>query len=75
MKFASLPFVTRRNFLVCPRTMSDRPFEQRTIIEVIGENRFEEVEVRIRFGVLQSAVDYNKRRKLVEKCDVLPALK
>ena len=54
--------------------MSDRTFEQRTIIEVVGENRFEEVEVRIRFGVLQSAVDYNKRRKLVEKCDVLPAL-
>ena len=54
--------------------MSDSAFEQRTIFEVVGENRFEEVKVRNRFGIFQSTADYNKRRKLVEKSDALPAL-
>lgn|ERR1700752_1031537 len=74
MKFASLTFITRRNFLVRPRTVSDGAFEQSTIFEIVGENRFEEVQVRNRFGIFQNTVDYNKRRKLVEKSDVLPAL-
>lgn len=74
MKFASLSFVTRRNFFVRPRPVSDGAFEQSTIFEIVGENRFEEVQIRNRFGIFQSAVDYNKRRKLVEKSDVLPAL-
>lgn len=74
MKFASLSFVTWRNFLVRPGTVSDSTFEQSTIVEVVGKNRFEEVQIRNRFGIFQSAVDYNKRRKLVEKSDVLPAL-
>ena len=75
MEFASLPLVTGRNFLVRPGTVCDSAFEQSTIFEVVRENRFEEVQIRSSFGILQSAVDYNKRRKLVEKCDVLPALK
>lgn len=74
MEFTSLPFVARRNFLVRPGAMRDRSFEQTTIFEVVRENRFEEVEVRSRFGIFQNAVDYSKRRKLVEKLDVLPAL-
>src|SRR4026209_1548662 len=74
MKLASLAFVTRRNLLVCPRTVSDGAFEQSTIFEIVGENRFEEVQIRNRFGIFQSAVDYNKRRQLVDKRDLLPAL-
>ena len=74
MKFASLPLVTWRNLLMRPRTVSDGTFEQSTIFEFVIENRFEEVQIRDRFGILQSAVDYNKRRKLVEKRDLLPAL-
>jgi hypothetical protein len=54
--------------------MSDGPFEQSTILKVVRENRFEEIQVGSRFGIFQSALDYNKRRKLVEKCDLLPAL-
>jgi hypothetical protein len=65
MKPASLSLVTRRNLLVRPRTVSDSAFEQSTILELVGENRFEEVQIRNRFGIFQSAVDYNKRRKLV----------
>ena len=67
MKFAGLTFVTGRNLLVRPRTVSDGAFEQSTISEVVGKNRFEEVQIGNRFGIFQSAVDYNKRRKLVEK--------
>jgi hypothetical protein len=74
VQFTSLEFVTRGNFLVSPRTMSDGPFEQSTILKVVRENRFEEIQVGSRFGIFQSALDYNKRRKLVEKCDLLPAL-
>ena len=74
MEFASLAFVTRRNFLVRPRAVRDGPFEQSTIFEVVGQNRFEEVQIGSRFGIFQNALDYNKRRKLVEKCDALPAL-
>jgi hypothetical protein len=45
-----------------------------TVIEVVGENLLEEVEIRNRgVGVSQSGLDYNKRRKLVEKFDWLPA--
>ena len=54
--------------------MRDRSFEQSTIIELVIQNRFEEVKVRDRFGVFQSVEDYNKRRKLVLS-DELPALR
>lgn len=74
MELAGLELVAGRNFLVRPGTMSNSTFEQSTIFEVVGKNRFEEVEVGNRFRILQSAADYNKRRKLVEKRDVLPAL-
>ena len=74
MKLAGLALVTGRNLLVRPRAVSDGPFEQSTIVEVIGQNRFEEVQIGSRFGIFQNALDYNKRRKLVEKCDALPAL-
>jgi hypothetical protein len=43
--------------------MSDGAFEQSTIFEIVGENRFEEVQIRNRFGIFQSAVDYNKRQR------------
>jgi hypothetical protein len=43
VQFAGLAFVSRGNFLVGPRTMSDGPFEQSTIFEVVRENRFEEI--------------------------------
>ena len=74
VQFARLELVTGSDPLVGPRTMGDRPFEQRSIFEVVIQNRFEEVEVRDRFGVFQSVQDYNKRRKLV-LTDELPALR
>lgn len=74
VQLARLSFVTRRNFFMCPGTVSNCAFEQSTICEVIRKNRFEEVQIGSRFGIFQSAVDYNKRRKLVEKSDGLPAL-
>ena len=64
VQFASLQFITRRDFLVCPRAMSDGSFEQRTIFEIVGEDRFKEVEVRIRFGILQSGPNYNNAGSL-----------
>lgn len=67
MKLASLPFVTWRNFLVRPRTVRDGSFEQSTIFEVVGKNRFEEVQIRYRFGIFQSTVDYNKAGSLSKK--------
>ena len=74
MQFARFELVARCDALVGPRTMSDRTFEQRSIFEAVIQNRFEEVEVRDRFGVFQSVQDYNKRRKLV-LTDELPALR
>ncbi len=65
VKFTCLPFVSGRYFLVRPRTVSDGPFEQSTIFEVVSKNRFEEVQVRNRFGIFQNALNYSKRRKLV----------
>ena len=62
MQLASLPFITGRNFFVCPRTVSNGAFEQSTIFEIVRENLFEEIEIGIRFGTFQSAPDYNKRR-------------
>ena len=53
------------NLLVGPRTMSDCSFEQSPIFKLVIQNRFEEIEVRNRFGVFQSSTNYNKRRKLV----------
>ena len=66
-------FVAGCNLLVGPRTMSDGSFEQSTIFELVSQNRFEEVQVRNRFGVFQSSTNYSKRRKLVSKSDELPA--
>ena len=74
VKFTSLLFVSGRNFFVSPGTMSNGTFEQSTIVEVVSKNRLEEVEIRNRFGIFQNTVNYNKRRKLVEKLDRLPAL-
>jgi hypothetical protein len=74
VQFASLPFVARRNLFVRPGTVSDGSFKQRTIFEAVRENRLEEVQVRNRFWIFQDALNYSKRRKLVEKLDALPAL-
>jgi hypothetical protein len=40
--------------------MRDRALEERTIVEAVIQNRFEEVEVRDRFGVFQNVQDYNE---------------
>jgi hypothetical protein len=55
MKFARLLLVARRNLLVRPRAMSDGPFEQSTIIELISQDGLEEIQIGNRFGVLQDA--------------------
>ena len=60
MQFASLAFVTRRNFLVRPRTVRDGPFEQSTIFEAVGQNRFEEVQIGNLFGIFQNTVNYKQ---------------
>ena len=44
--------------------MRDSSFEQGTISEIVGEDRFKEVEVRIRFGILQSGPHYNNAGSL-----------
>ena len=74
MQFAGLEFVAGSYFLMSPRAVCDGSFEQRAIFKFVSENRFEEVQIGSRFGIFQDALDYNKRRKLVEKCDALPAL-
>src|ERR1044072_9873248 len=60
MKFPRLLLVARRNFLVRPRTMSDCSFEQSTIIELVGQDGLEEIQIGNRFGVLQDAVNYKQ---------------
>ena len=65
MQLARLVIVAGWNLLVGPRTMSDCSFEQSPIFKLVIQNRFEEIEVRNRFGVFQSSTNYNKRRKLV----------
>ena len=57
MKFTCLLFVSWRYLLVGPRTVSDGPFEQSTIFEVVSKNRFEEVQIRNRFGIFQNAAE------------------
>ena len=65
MQLARLVIVAGCNLLVGPRTMCDCSFEQSPIFKLVIQNRFEQIEVRNRFGVFQSSTDYNKRRKLV----------
>src|ERR1044072_2974400 len=60
MKFPRLLLVARRNFLVRPRTMSDCSFEQSTIVELVGQDGLEEIQIGNRFGVLQDAVNYKQ---------------
>jgi len=43
-----------------PRAMGDGSFQQRTIFELVSENRFEEVQIGNRFGIFQDAVDYKQ---------------
>ena len=52
--------VSRRYLLVRPGAVSDRSFEQSTICEVISQNRFEEIEIGNRFGILQNALNYTR---------------
>jgi len=40
--------------------MGDGSFQQRTIFELVSENRFEEVQIGNRFGIFQDAVDYKQ---------------
>src|SRR5689334_17109354 len=58
VEFACLAFVARRNFLVRPRTMRDGAFQQSTIFEVICEDRFQEIQIRNRFGIFQNGLNY-----------------
>ena len=74
VQFARFELVARCDPFVGPGPMCDRAFEQGSIFEAVIQNRFEEVEVRDRFGVFQSVADYTKRRKLV-LIDELPALR
>ena len=60
MKFARLLLVAGRNFLMCPRTMRDGPFEQSTINELVSQDGLEEVQIGNRFGVLQDALNYKQ---------------
>ena len=60
MKFARLLLVARRNFLMGPRTMSDSPFEQSKIIELVSQDGLEEVQIGNRFGVLQDELNYKQ---------------
>ena len=58
MELAGFALVAGRDLLVCPGTMRDGAFQQSTIFEVIGEDRFEEIQIRSRFGIFQSAQNY-----------------
>src|ERR1041384_7227694 len=60
MEFACLAFITGRDLLVCPGTMRDGAFQQSTIFEVISEDRFEEIEIRNRFGIFQNELNYKQ---------------
>ena len=72
MEFACLALIARRHFLVCPRTVRDGAFEQSTIFEVISEDRFEEIQIRNRFGIFQNALNYKQNAGSLSK--KLPAL-
>jgi hypothetical protein len=67
MKFASLALIAGRDLLVRPGTMRDRAFEQSTIFEVISEDRFEEIEIRNRFGIFQNARNYKQNAGSLSK--------
>ena len=69
MKFARLLLVAGRNLLVRPRTMSNRSFEQSTIIELVSQNGLEEVQIGNRFGVLQNGVNYKQTPEACLKTD------
>ena len=60
MQFARLLFIARRNFLMCPRPVCDRAFEQSAIIELVSQDGLEEVQIGNRFGVLQNALNYKQ---------------
>ena len=60
MEFACLALVAGRNFLMRPGTMRDGAFQQSTIFEVISEDRFEEIQIRSRFGIFQNALNYKQ---------------
>lgn len=60
MKFARLLLISGRNFLVRPRTVGDGPFEQSTIVELVSQNGFEEIQIGSRVGVLQSGLNYKQ---------------
>ena len=74
MKFARMLLVARRDFLMRPRTMSDGPFEQSTIVELVSQNGFEEIQIGNRFGVFQNALNYKQTPEACLKIDLLPAL-
>jgi hypothetical protein len=40
--------------------MGDGSFQQRTIFELVSENRFEEVQIGNRFGIFQNTVNYKQ---------------
>ena len=54
VKLTCLLFVTGRDLLMRPGTVSDGAFEQSTIFEFVGQNRFEEVQIGNRFGIFQN---------------------
>src|SRR5689334_21744040 len=60
MEFACLALVSGRDLLVCPRTMRDGAFQQCTIFKVISEDRFEEIQIRNRFGIFQNGMNYKQ---------------
>ena len=60
MEFACLALIARRHLLVCPRTVRYGAFEQSTIFEVISEDRFEEIQIRNRFGIFQNGLNYKQ---------------
>ena len=67
MQFACLALIARRHLLVCPRTVRDGAFEQSTIFEVISEDRFEEIQIRNRFGIFQNALNYKQNAGSLSK--------
>src|SRR5689334_1819743 len=67
VKLACFPLVAGRHFFVCPGTMGDGAFQQSTIFEVISEDRFEEIEIRSRFGIFQNAPNYKQNAGSLSK--------
>src|SRR6185437_10651639 len=60
VEFACLALIAGRHLLVCPGAMRDGAFQQSTIFEVIGEDRFEEIQIRSRFGIFQNVLNYKQ---------------